>query len=116
MSDVTPQQIGNHWIVPLLAVRGDRHLVRVSVTVADSFEILGGAMAVQLKAQAQSLAQVEAPAPGTPLPFTALKGVTAHGDFWFDRPTGVSPTEVVVTLDGLSVTFDVTNTDPFIVA
>jgi hypothetical protein len=108
MADLQPELIANRWVALELSFEGAVVRVRVGISVEQPGELLGNAVAVQLRAAADSLAQLSAPAPDVPLLWASTGFATyAWAEFVFDDPRALVPTTIVVTVDGQTGTFEV---------
>src|SRR5262249_51781984 len=61
MADLQPELIANRWVAPEMSFDGAVVRVRVGISVEQRGELLGNAVAVQLLAAAETLAQLSAP-------------------------------------------------------
>jgi hypothetical protein len=104
--------IAGRWVAPQLLLEGGRLLVRVSIAVSERTELLGRSINVQLKSGASLLPLFSGPPATRPLPTVSTGGLTAYADFLFDNPERLVPTAIVVTIDGVSATFDVSDDAP----
>jgi hypothetical protein len=109
MAHPEPMLIAGRWVAPELVVQEGRLLVRVSVGVGQQAELLGGAITVDVAAGTRLLPRLSGPAPSSPLPTVSTGALTAYADFVFDNPEGLTPTAIIVRIEGDSASFDLTD-------
>ena len=114
MAGIEPQLIAGRWVRPELVVEPSSVRVRVGIQVDEPGELLGNAIAVALRAGAESLAAVSAPAPGAALPCASTGATYAWAEFVFANPRGLVPTAIVLTLGEAAAmaTFDLADVTP----
>jgi len=112
MAELEPLLIAGRSVLPRLAVAPGRLLVHASITMEEPGELLGSAVDAQVTAGGQLLTRLSGPAPGGRLPFASTGAVTAHADFVFDNPGNLPPTELAITIEGQTGTFDLIDEVP----
>ena len=114
MAGIEPQQIAGRWVRPELIVEPSAVRVRVGIQVDEPGELLGDAIAVTLRAGAETLAAVSAPAPGVALPCASTGATYAWAEFVFANPRGLVPTAIALTLGEATATatFDLADVTP----
>jgi hypothetical protein len=109
MATLESTLIAGRWVVPDLVVRERRVLVRVSIAVGDRPQLLGSAVTVDVAAGTTLLRRISGPPPGSPLLEASTGAPTVYGDYVFDNPEGLTPTAVIVSIEGDSASFDLTD-------
>ncbi|HYI19573.1 MAG TPA: hypothetical protein VD836_12750, partial [Solirubrobacteraceae bacterium] len=112
MADIPSRQIAGRWVRPELIVEPSAVRVRVGIQVEEPGELLGDAIAVTLRAGAETLAAVSAPDPAVPLPCASTGATYAWAEFVFANPRGLVPTAIVIALGEPTATFDLADVTP----
>lgn len=97
--------INDYWVWPAIHQVGAELVVRVHIAVSTVDELVGSDLSVDVIAGDFRLDLMAVPSDTSPLSAAQIRAITAFADYVFDNSEERQPTQLTVTLRGVSETF-----------